>query len=161
MTIQDAFFEQSGFYKKLLAYDFSFLEDRFVEKFPRWRDSFPEIQRELKRFFFLTRETDKPLAVLSAKVDELWHLFILHTPQYSQFCNDLFNEFIHHQPHNPRTPVPPEAILNFYDLYPKTFRELPGLWSEDIEEHILAIRQGRCPYELQFQWSGWTGRLRK
>lgn len=161
MTTADVAFEHNDFYKRLLVYDLSFLQDRMGEKFPKWKSSFPEIQRELKRFFFLTSETDKPLAVLSAKVDELWHLFILHTPQYSQFCNDLFREYIHHQPHNPSTPVPPEAILNFYDLYPKTFGELPKVWSEDIEPHMSEIRQGRCPADLQFQWSGWTGRLRK
>lgn len=32
------------------------------------------------------------------EVDEMWHLFILHTKDYKNFCSEHLGKFIHHQP---------------------------------------------------------------
>jgi hypothetical protein len=34
-------------------------------------------------------------------LDNLWHLFILHTRDYSSFCTHFFNEYIHHETEPP------------------------------------------------------------
>ena len=50
-------------------------------------------------------ETKKFLAVCSLEtcspsdeIDEVWHLFILHTAAYQQFCLKFLGCFIHHNP---------------------------------------------------------------
>jgi len=32
------------------------------------------------------------------EIDEIWHEFILHTKDYSEFCQRYFGEYVHHQP---------------------------------------------------------------
>ncbi len=32
------------------------------------------------------------------KIDLMWHIFLLYTREYQDFCNEYFGEFIHHQP---------------------------------------------------------------
>ncbi len=32
------------------------------------------------------------------KIDLIWHLFLLYTREYQDFCQEYFGEFIHHQP---------------------------------------------------------------
>lgn len=39
--------------------------------------------------------------VPSKLVDEAWHVFILHTQQYAEFCTKHFGRFIHHVPDAP------------------------------------------------------------
>lgn len=34
-------------------------------------------------------------------LDNLWHLFILHTRDYFDFCHQFFNEYIHHDTEPP------------------------------------------------------------
>lgn len=34
-----------------------------------------------------------PLAML----DKMWHVFILHTQSYAEFCQQYFNYFLHHE----------------------------------------------------------------
>jgi len=51
-------------------------------------------------------ETKKFLAVCSVldgcspsdEIDEVWHLFILHTQAYQRFCLKFLGRFIHHNP---------------------------------------------------------------
>lgn len=37
-------------------------------------------------------------------IDEAWHLFILFTRDYRNFCEQFFGEFIDHRPHYPNDP---------------------------------------------------------
>lgn len=31
-------------------------------------------------------------------IDEMWHIFILHSREYHRFCYEYFGTYIHHQP---------------------------------------------------------------
>src|SRR5690242_310056 len=37
--------------------------------------------------------------LLSEDVDEFWHTHILQTRKYMQDCQDVFGNFLHHEPH--------------------------------------------------------------
>lgn len=145
---------------RLNAYDFGFLQDKFSQENPELTPLFGEAASELRRFFELVLIGKGPLAVLSKKVDALWHTFVIHTPQYRKFCNEVNGEYIDHQPHSDMTPVPGVAITNFYQEYASRFGNVPKIWTEDIPPaHVIAISQGQLPPEmLQRRWSGWTGR---
>ncbi len=75
--------------QRLGGFDFGFLRDKFEEEHPRHAPHFGEVVPELRRFFELVITSKKPIAVLSKEVDALWHTFVIHTPQYRQFCDQV------------------------------------------------------------------------
>ena len=52
---------------------------------------------ETKRFLIVAVKCDGPVTP-STELDEMWHHFILHTPQYAEFCDRFFGGFVHHVP---------------------------------------------------------------
>jgi hypothetical protein len=144
----------------LAAYDFGFLEDRYSSDYPNHAPAFDRYTEELRKFLELPLHCDGPLAAMSNGVDALWHTFINHTPQYAAFCDDVYGEFLHHQPRSEKFPVPVEAISNTYTLFPKIFGPMGDTWFEDIPPaHVIAVRNGQVPSAVQqLKWSGWPGR---
>jgi hypothetical protein len=107
----------------------------------------------------LVLRSEVPLAMIDRRVDEFWHMFILFTPQYRDFCNEVMGFFVHHQPRTSITPVPESAIKNFVDAYESEYGQLGDFWCEGLDEALQNdIRAHRIPAELTFDWSGWTGR---
>lgn len=53
----------------------------------------------LKDFFCAIVMQKGKVEMVSAIVDELWHVFIIYTKEYSNFCSPL-NQFLHHDPDN-------------------------------------------------------------
>lgn len=145
--------------ERINAYDFEFLRERYADENPKFATQFDEAVIELKRFFTLAFSTDGPMAAMSHAVDELWHTFILHTPQYETFCKDVFGEYMHHQPRSTAIPVPTSAISTFYTEYPKQFGLVPSIWFNDIPTaHRDAVARGEVPMAVQaLKWSGWPG----
>jgi hypothetical protein len=58
------------------------------------------VVRDLKRFLSLSLLVPDPDFdfVPSFKIDLAWHEFILHTRDYTEFCDALVNRYIHHTP---------------------------------------------------------------
>lgn len=60
------------------------------------------LQEDMLKFLFLCGTKNKGGADCKfsppKKIDEAWHLFILHTKDYENFCNEYFGFFIHHKP---------------------------------------------------------------
>ncbi len=141
------------------GYDFEYLRSRYTEDHPEYATFFDEAVEELRKFYKLTTSSAGPLAVLSKKVDALWHTHVLHTPQYRRFSDELLGTYIDHQPHSEQTPVPGEAITNFYREYAEHFGEVPTIWQEDIPgEYVGRLRAGELPSQLlATRWSGWPG----
>jgi hypothetical protein len=54
----------------------------------------------LKGYFRLcARANGRMVAMPSHAVDEAWHLFLLWTREYAEFCQGAFGRFLHHAPH--------------------------------------------------------------
>jgi hypothetical protein len=57
-----------------------------------------------------------------ARLDNLWHCFILHTQDYTDFCHHYFNRYLHHvvepagHEHTLSTEELSEYLENCYDL---------------------------------------------
>jgi hypothetical protein len=56
-----------------------------------------QIGDELVRFLLLCATSGRSLAP-SPIIDDLWHHFILHTQDYSEWCSKTLGVFIHHVP---------------------------------------------------------------
>jgi hypothetical protein len=143
----------------LANFDFGTLRERFEDEHPEYAHRFDEVAEELKKFLAMPHASAGPLAAMSHAVDGLWHVFINHTPQYAEFCEDSYGQFLHHQPRSASYLVPTEAISNFYRDYPKLYGAVPAIWFEDIPQaHVVAVAQGQVPDDVrQLRWSGWPG----
>lgn len=147
--------------QRIDAFDFTVLRERYLSVTNDSEDGFSEAVTEFRKFLKLVARTDKALAVLSRRVDDLWHTFIIFTPQYRRFCEETFGEFIDHQPHTTDFKVPEEAILNIREEYEKEFGEIHPSWLREIDEATLAwMEGGPQPAQIGYQWSGWTGRAK-
>ncbi|MFZ5601563.1 MAG: glycine-rich domain-containing protein [Pseudomonadota bacterium] len=57
------------------------------------------VARALRHFFLAHLKSGcKFVSMPSQVVDDLWHELILHTKEYSMFCNKAFGRFMHHTP---------------------------------------------------------------
>lgn len=117
-----------------------------------------KVDTEFKRFLKLVLTGRRPLAMIDRRVDEYWHMFLLFTPQYRQFCSTVMGFFVDHQPRTSVTPVPVGAIGNFIEDYVDRFGALDAFWLETLAPELKSIIEaGKVPEDLGFQWSGWTG----
>ena len=59
-----------------------------------------KIEREYRQFLYLIAANPGQMVVpWSQQLDDLWHEHILDTKKYAEDCQNLFGQFIHHNPH--------------------------------------------------------------
>jgi hypothetical protein len=51
----------------------------------------------LKQFLYTCSVVDQPVAP-SKRIDDIWHVFILFTKDYREFCKDILGSFVDHVP---------------------------------------------------------------
>jgi hypothetical protein len=143
----------------LREFDFRPVRERVMAEHG-WDDStYDRYEGELRRFFCLIGTCDGPLAVISRKVDEIWHQLVLFTPLYREFCQKVFGRFIDHVPRTAYTPIPVAAINNFVNEYMARYGALNPLWLEDVPARWKgSVEKASVGEGLDFQWSGWPGR---
>jgi hypothetical protein len=140
-------------------FDMSFVHEKAINDKAISPIECVKAEEALKKFFILVLLTDDPLAMIDKRADALWHTFILFTPQYKIFCENIMGFFVHHQPRTSLTPVPSEAITNFVFAYKKVYGELDAFWMETLNKDMKAIVETGIITELMtFDWSGWTGK---
>lgn len=86
---------------------------RFQKENPQKSDRAEQIFEDLKLFFWGTRRhlLDKNQAPHDEalnfffimdddmrEIDQMWHIFLLYTRDYMEFCQKHFGEYLHHQP---------------------------------------------------------------
>ena len=80
----------------------------------------------------------------STQVDEVWHQFILFTPQYHKFCKEMLGGYFHHIPKTSLTPLDPKGGENFIESYRKIFGEIHKIWGADDSACILSLCKKNC-----------------
>jgi hypothetical protein len=86
---------------------------RFQKEFPEKAERAEEIFTDLMRFFWGTKRhvLDRKAAPQNPnldfffimdedmrEIDQMWHIFLLYTRDYMEFCQKYFGEYLHHQP---------------------------------------------------------------
>jgi hypothetical protein len=99
------------------------------------------LERELKRYLILCmvkENIDDTINMYSGDVDNLWHSFILFTKEYTAFCHENAQRFIHHSPRVNDTLTEAELLearkdfKKFIEKYEKTFNEeIHPIWLLD------------------------------
>ncbi len=151
---------------KLLRYQNNRLITAFTKKFAISEQESQLIFQDMLRFLYLTHHSaqqklgvrvaiDRSLLV----IDEMWHLFILHTRDYAQFCQQEFGYFVHHEPTSPQQHLefatqmaalsPEQQVAALADLKRPLYYLVFNLFGEDIftrwfnhYPHYAAIVQG-------------------
>lgn len=118
-----------------------------------------ETANELDRFFRLTQITDEPIAMVGGNVDKMWHRLIEFTEFYGDFCESRYGGFVHHRAKTATSPVPDEAVRNFYRLYEKEYGPVPQIWNVGTPQAIIDYGTGKIgALPSSAKWSGWPGR---
>ncbi|MDP3917441.1 MAG: hypothetical protein Q8Q42_04115 [Nanoarchaeota archaeon] len=115
---------------KLDSFEAPYLEEKLMEKgLFGSHEEYAEAFGEFKRFVALTMMYGRDMSMMSRKVDEVWHQFILFTPQYHQFCNDFLGGYMHHLPKTSQTPLSSNGRKNLINNYREAFGEMPSIWN--------------------------------
>ncbi len=122
--------EQESFVHSLDSFEAPYLQEKLLSdaKFSS-TEGYQEAFTEFKRYIALMGLHGKKASMASEKVDEVWHQFILFTPQYHEFCEQMFGEYLHHVPKTSFAPVPSEHKRNLRELYVRTFTGISPLWN--------------------------------
>lgn len=91
---------KSSSLEQVLAYRHDDLLHRFVGLWEMSLEDAEELFDDTKRFLWLCANTSEPLGIDGPLVmlDEMWHNFVLYTPQYTDFCTKHFGRYLHHLP---------------------------------------------------------------
>ncbi|MEV6641653.1 hypothetical protein [Amycolatopsis sp. NPDC051371] len=82
---------------------FDRLVDRIVAQESTTREFAERVMEQALAFLYACAgDRDEPLSP-SATVDIGWHVFILYTKEYADFCRRVAGRFIHHVPNDCRT----------------------------------------------------------
>lgn len=84
---------------------------------------------EFKKFLQVIAHATGPVGMISPVVDEVWHAFILHTPDYMRFTQNVFGAFLHHMPNTPDSPSDSSSVPNFVNGYKELFGDLDPIWT--------------------------------
>lgn len=107
---------------ELLAYRDPIVIDAFRDA---WDVTAPEADalfEDLVAFLWVGQVPGAPRLTITdplRAIDELWHVFVLHTERYAAFCQRWFGRYLHHAPTaapvpraGPLPPTPPDAAAN-------------------------------------------------
>lgn len=98
---------------EILNYENQPVVKRFQKEFPAKADQAENLFKDLLRFFWGTRRhaldrktnPDNPnlefVYIMDEDmrdIDQMWHIFLLYTRDYMEFCQKHFGEYLHHQP---------------------------------------------------------------
>ena len=124
--------EQGEFIYSLDRFEAPYLQEKLLvdEKFESVEE-YQEAFTEFKKYIALIGLHNKKASMASEKVDEVWHQFILFTPQYHEFCRKMLGGYLHHVPKTSFAPVPLIHKQNLRGLYVKTFEDVSPLWNMD------------------------------
>lgn len=112
--------------------------------------------QEVKKYLVLSQLSDVPVPMFSARVDEVWHQFVLFTRQYQEFCCEFAGHYLHHEPRESPAGVStsggprPLTVDGFAELYAHWFGPIPAVWYDE-----LSLQAESCLY-----WSEWGLPLR-
>jgi len=84
--------------KRAMAWDLSHVRKRYQKETKTSEKHAKLLEHELKRFLIVAADTLPEYIAMSGPVDAMWHTFIIHTAEYSKFCDQLCGRMIHHSP---------------------------------------------------------------
>lgn len=103
----------------------------------------------LKRYYAVAFLDPLNEHAVSKPVDPFWHTHILFTKEYTQFCIDVVNAYMHHEPLDESDSAEVERVKNLYEytrlIYSKMFKSTSDSWWPDssVDESVVICQH--CP----------------
>jgi hypothetical protein len=95
----------------IFSFDMTEITAKFAEEHNLSEEIAKKYETELKKYFLL-RVVQKRRYGMNGLSDDLWHKFILSTRKYTDFCNQAFGTYLHHEPaEQSGSPIPKESIM--------------------------------------------------
>lgn len=79
--------------------DLSSVEQRliFIDNWPK--KLAVQATQEYRNYLYLRKKYPDHILPPSYEIDEAWHAHVLHTKEYTKFCQEFFGYYLHHDPH--------------------------------------------------------------
>ena len=122
--------------KKLInTVDLSSTINRLV-KVHHWKEAWAlKAVQQYRNYLFLKFKYGKTHSLPpSSDIDEVWHAHILHTEEYTEFCQNVFGFFLHHHPHHGK-----DNELTDVDIAKAFEQETQKLYYLEFGEYIEAV----------------------
>jgi hypothetical protein len=133
---------------------FPAIAKRAAEKHPELRTCLTAYASEFQKFMGLLKSATAPVAMVSPRIDHLWHEFITCTVLYRNYCARFVGHYLDHMPRTDWNPVPENAVLNFFEAYEATHGAVPPCWFHGLSvEERRSLRSGTLL--PAFRWSGY------
>ncbi len=84
--------------RRVLAYRNRDVVDAFREKYDVTHREARELFEDTKKWLWLASQAQVDAIGPLRAIDEMWHTFVLFTPDYTRFCDTYFGRYIHHVP---------------------------------------------------------------
>lgn len=131
------------------------IADRAAEKHPELRADIARYSSEFRKFLQILKRATEPVAMISPRIDHLWHEFITCTAIYRDYCIRFAGRFLDHMPRTAWNPLPEQAIWNFFTAYEAEFGAVAASWFDGVsEQDVLSLNRGEVPTALR--WSGYV-----
>ena len=131
--------------KKLEAFDWKPLTDLVEKKKNCDNPKAVEIVEEFKKFIFIKfidNDYDAKVYSQSFIIDEVWHLFLLFSKDYSRLCSDVLGggELLDHYPLATSDSDQTNRYLNTIKRYELLFKESPpsAYWDDNLINSLSA-----------------------
>lgn len=80
---------------------------------------------------------------VSRFVDPFWHAHILHTEEYIDFCNEVFNQYIQHKPLDEEDEKENAQVNILYEhtltVYKKLFKQIDSQWWPEFRSEVSGV----------------------
>ncbi|KAB0482024.1 hypothetical protein SAMN04490202_4422 [Pseudomonas reinekei] len=112
--------------------DFTPLIARYTKEYGVTDDEAKEHIKEMCRFLALSANVTQGRYSIMGAVDHVWHMFLIFTKLYAEFCDAVAGKFIHH--------LPAQMLSQTKGLYNKGYKLLLSdyklAFNEDPPAHI-------------------------
>ena len=99
-----------------------------------------EHAKELKRFLIVCAACSNNSYSIAGPTDVFWHTFILHTQEYSAFCEAIAGDYLHHVPSGnrdaKRSGVETEDRVDMLKRYVRFLSDYELLFGESPPPHV-------------------------
>jgi hypothetical protein len=130
----------------ILSYKNENVISRFLDMFTVTEEEADDIFCETKKFIYLcSMDKDAFISEDMLIIDEMWHNFILFTPDYKHFCDTYFNRFIHHVPS-------PKKEKETYATALIRFPEETKQQMLDKIEHMMSVTYDHFDEDTVVKW---------
>ena len=111
--------------EKIDGFDYSRIQKKMSAEFPCIQQDYLDRGiNALKQYYAVALLDPKNEHAVSVPVDPFWHNHILFTRDYVRFCDEVFNQFIHHEPLDKTDTQQVDKVLGLYEYTKEVYQQL-------------------------------------